>query len=309
MITSERLQGIAGISPDAGIAGLEADLRRLAGLDFKWVLTRGNWHRLGGVVDAAHRPVDNNIAQWAERESGGNLDELIARHGDKGYLATRLAGQSHYFTAVQGDNPEDFLQLEIEELQEVIDRPLFDPEWPPESLEELIDPPEHPRLDPEPIGRPCYLFRRLTPVAGLVDEAAQENRALANLRRFLDDWHQSSAFEGEPFCRHWVLALREYLDSDGERRLSARPLSTFAGKPPELPPGETLQGAELANAIHGYDRRFGYPFAWYFALVSSKGSNFPLAEAVLRDQMGAYDYLPARDLRVLRRWEEWPYGV
>lgn len=308
-MTPERLQGIAGISPDAGIAGLEADLKRLAGLDFKWVLTRGNWHRLGGVVDAGRHPLSSNIAQWAERESGGGLEQLIARHGDRGYFATRLAGQSHYFTAVQGDNPEDFLQLEIEELQEVIDRPLFDPEWQPESLEEFIDPPDPPRLDPAPVGRPYYLFRRLIPVAELLREAPQENRALANLRRFFDDWRQSSAFEGEPFCRHWVLALREYLDSDGEQRLSARPLGTFAGKPPELPADEAIQGAELANAIHGYDRRLGYPFAWYFALVSSKGANFPLAEAVLRDQMGAYDYLPARDLKVLRRWEEWPYGV
>jgi hypothetical protein len=44
-------------------------------------------------------------------------------------------------------------------------------------------------------------------------------------------------------------------------------------------------------------------------MLGSKAENFAVAEAVLRDQMGAYDYLPAKDLKVLRSWEERPYGV
>ena len=40
--------------------------------------------------------------------------------------------------------------------------------------------------------------------------------------------------------------------------------------------------------------------------AKSVGSN---PGAVLRDQMGAFDYLPARDLKVLRQWEVRPYGV
>jgi hypothetical protein len=34
-----------------------------------------------------------------------------------------------------------------------------------------------------------------------------------------------------------------------------------------------------------------------------------LADAVLADLMGAYDYLPARDLKVLPQWEQSPYAV
>ncbi|MEW7996397.1 MAG: hypothetical protein AB2825_18395, partial [Candidatus Thiodiazotropha endolucinida] len=70
-----------------------------------------------------------------------------------------------------------------------------------------------------------------------------------------------------------------------------------------------LSGAELANAVHGYDRVLGYPFAWYFMMLGSTASNYTLADAVLQDQMGAYDYLPKRDLKVLREWEAKPYGV
>ena len=73
--------------------------------------------------------------------------------------------------------------------------------------------------------------------------------------------------------------------------------------------GKRIRGAKLANAIHGYDRRLGYPFAWYFMMLGQKAENYALADAVLADQMGAYDYLPARDLKVLRQWEQSPYGV
>jgi hypothetical protein len=53
----------------------------------------------------------------------------------------------------------------------------------------------------------------------------------------------------------------------------------------------------------------GYPFAWYFIMLSRKTANFDLAEAVLRDQMGVYDHLPAKDLEVIREWEKRTYAV
>jgi hypothetical protein len=201
------------------------------------------------------------------------------------------------------------MQIEIEELQEVLERPLLEKDWFPESIEEFLDPLECSRLMPEPMGDAHFLFRRITPVARLLKEASKESRALFNLRRFFDDWSLSSANDYGPFCQHWALALREYIDSDGECRLSAKPFSTFSEKVVSLAGTGELHGAELANVIHGYDRRVGYPFAWYFNMLGSKAENFAVAEAVLRDQMGAYDYLPAKDLKVLRSWEERPYGV
>jgi hypothetical protein len=281
----------------------------MPGLSFTHVATRGNWHRLGGVVDAQHNAVSANIAQWAEQESGGDIDQLIAEYVDAGYFATRLAGKTHYIVAPLGDTPEAFVQLEIEELREVIDRPLIERDWYPESIEEFLDPLDYPRLDPEPLGSSYLQFRRITPVEKLLGEAPKENQALYNLKRFFDDWQSSSAKEYGPFCNHWALALREYIDADGEYRLSAKPFSTFSGNVDSLAKAGTLHGAELANLIHGYDRRVGYPFAWYFNMLGCKAENVAVAEAVLRDQMGAYDYLPAKDLKVLRQWEERPYGI
>jgi len=311
IMSSGRMAGICAETDPA--SGLDALLERLhkgmPGLQFEPVLSRGGWHRLGGVVDENYQRVSDNILQWAERESGGDVDELLLRHGDKGWFATRLAGKTHYLTAPCGDNAEDFIQLEVEELQEVLDRPLIDHDWYPESLEEFLEPLDYPRLEPEPIGRPHYLFRRITPIAELLNEPIRASQAQYNLRRFFRDWNRSSANYGEPFCRYWILALREYMDSDGECRRNPKPVSTFAADLPDLPPGDRLQGVDLANAIHHYDRRLGYPYAWYFMMLSSKAANYTLAEAVLRDQLGAYDYLPARDLKVLRDWEERPYGV
>jgi hypothetical protein len=91
--------------------------------------------------------------------------------------------------------------------------------------------------------------------------------------------------------------------------LTARPVRTFAGEIPALPEDQHLRGASLANALHAFDRALGYPFAWYFSMLSERADHHQLAESVLGDLMGAYDYLPKRDLQLLRRWEEQPYAV
>jgi hypothetical protein len=288
------LQGLAEIYPD---------------LQFNHVMTRGGWYRLGGVVDGDYARISDNISLWAEQESEGDVERLLVKHLDSGYFATRLSGKTHYFNACVGDAPEDFVQLEIEELCEVLDRSLTDPDWFPESLEEFLDPIDYPRLEPEPIGKPTYLYRRITPIHQLLHEPMRETRLLSNIRHFLEDWGQSSAGQSECFSRHWILALREYTDSDGRSIVNAKPVSAFNGDAPELPDADNLAGAKLAVAVHDYDRRVGYPFSWFFMMLSSQSKNFQLADAVLRDQAGAYDYLAARDLKVLREWEARPYSV
>ncbi|MES9965649.1 MAG: hypothetical protein ABW074_00080 [Sedimenticola sp.] len=298
------------VDTDEGIEGLTEKLKDLMPEHaFECVLSRGNWHRLGGVVDSDYQQVTDNIAHWAEEESEGDVDTLVAKYMDMGYFATRLAGNTHYFTAPTGKGPHEFLQLEIEELQEVVDRPLVERDWFPDSIEEFLDPLDYPRLEPEPVGKSYFRFRRITPIDKLINQIPAGNGTPQNLQRFFNDWQSSSACEGEPFCRHWILALREFADRDGETRINAKPVTVFSDVLPELPEGERISGAELANAIHGYDRTLGYPFAWYFMMLGSKASNYALADAVLEDQMGAYDYLPKRDLKVLREWEVKPYGV
>ena len=216
-------------------------------LEFSHVTTRGHWHRLGGVIDADYTPVSDNIVQWAEEVSGGDVDEIIAAYGDKGYFATRIAGTTHYLSASTGEAPEDFIQIEIEELCEVLDRPLIQHDWFPESIEEFLDPLDYPRLEPEPIGKPWLQFRRITPVKQLLTESSKDNQALFNLRRFFDDWMSSSASEHGLFCHHWALALREYTDTDGECRISAKPFSTFEDVAGVLAQAGELHGVRVGQ--------------------------------------------------------------
>jgi hypothetical protein len=274
-------------------------------LEIRHVLSRGGWHRPGGVVDLDGFRVAHHIAEWAQAESGGDIDELLFKLSEQRLFATRVNGRTHYLVAPCGPAPEDFIQIEVEEVQEVLDRCITDPDWFPESIAEFVDPLDFPRLEPEPVGEPRFLFRRLLRVPQLLTSGEAGPR----LRRFLADWGRSSAGDADPLCHHWVLSIREHQDRYGESRLSAKPVPTVQDGVPSLPSGEVARGSLLANQIHGFDRTLGYPFAWYFHMLTNPKVSHRLAEAVHADLMGAYAYLPARDLKVLRDWYADPYGV
>ena len=274
-------------------------------LQVRHVLTRGGWHRLGGVVDLDGLRVAHHILEWAQAESGGDIDDLMFKLADRRLFATRLNGRTHYLVAPTGPAPEDFIQIEIEEVQEVLDRCITDPDWFPDSIAEFADPLDFPHLEPEPVGEPRLLFRRLLRVPDLLASGDAGSR----LRRFLADWGRSSASESEPLCAHWVLSIREYQDRDGEGHVTAKPVPVVQDAIPALPSGEVARGAQLANQIHGFDRALGYPFAWYFHMMTNPKVSHRLAEAVHADLMEAYAYLPARDLKILRDWYADPYGA
>lgn len=299
----------ADIEPTVDIAALVEMINGLAtGQAFRWVLTRGGWHRLGGVVDHNQRRISDNITHWLDEVCAGDMDSLLANYGDAGYHVTRMAGKTHFFTAACGEQPQDFIQLEIEELQELIERPLIDPAWLPDSIEDLLEPIEAPKAQMQPVGPPFYQFRRTTLVPELLTGPVHWPH-LRVLRRFIEDWRNSSAAGHATLCNHWVLALREYKDQDGTCQVMARPLAVGGEQLPDLPVGSDLRGAKLATELHAYDRVAGYPFAWYFTMLSRKGDSYALADAVLEDLRGGYDYLANKDLQILLDWEQHPYGI
>jgi hypothetical protein len=294
--------------PERGISAIVEGLSSIfPELEFEHVLSRGGWYRLGGVVDSDYQRVSDNIVEWAEQECDGDPEQLVLKYIDSVYFATKLAGKTHYLTVSSGDKPEQFIQLEIEELQEVLDRPLVEQDWFPESMQEFLDPLDYPRLEPEPVAKSKYIFRRMSDINQLVHETATESRHLQNIRRFFNDWYRSSANDSTRFCQHWVLALREYTDRDGYRQVNAKPVPTHSKG--QLDDIEGRSGAQLATAIQRYDNAMGYHFSWFFMMLSSQSDNFVIADAVLRDQSGSYDYIPLRDLQVLTDWGSDPYSV
>jgi len=284
------------------LAGLQAQAGEL---ELRYAMRRGGWHRLGGIVDPDYKRVALHIGEWAEEQAAGDMEVLLDKCAKVRGFVTRLQGCTHYLTAVTGPRAQDFIQIEIEELQEVIERPLWDPAWMPDDLEDFIDPFDLPRLEPEPLGSPQLVFRRLVRAADFLDS----EDAGRNLKRFLHDWARSSAGESARFCDHWIFGIHEYRDSQGEDRRSAKPVALPCGEPQDLPDEVVARGATLANLIHGFDRHHHYPFAWYFHMLTRPRVSYRLAEAVHADQMGAFDYLPPRDIVVLRDWYDAPYSV
>jgi hypothetical protein len=293
---------LSHVTPDVVLARVQPEVPEL---DFRYATARSGWHRLGGVVDADHRPIATNIEIWAEQESRGDMDLLLDKCAELRGFVTKLQGSTHYLTAATGTDAGDFIQVEIEQVQEVIDRPLWDPDWLPDDLADFCDPLDFPHLDPEPVGPPRLLFRRLVRVA---DFLASED-AGRRIKRFFGDWDRSSAGESARFCEHWILSMRDYRDTQGDDRLNAKPIPLLLSEESALAVEQIGRGAALANLIHAFDRRCGYHFAWYFHMLSRRRVSHELAEAVHSDLMGAFDYLPAKDIAVLRDWYDNRYSV
>lgn len=279
----------------------------LADMDLKLAYSRTGWHRPGGVVDAHGNRVAENLSEWLKRESDGDAMGLLVRYEDSGLLATKLCGITHYFTAKTGSEPCDFVQVEVDELREVTDRSLFDPSNPPDSIEELIDPVVPLKVDPTPLGSASYQLRQAWNIAEAHQCMATSNYADSLLAlRFVADWQASSA-AGRALCSAFVLRLLDYKDRFGEKRLQATPLSTHVRALPPFP-GGTDRGLDLARFLTAFDRAVGYPMAWYFHLVSGAQPALKgVAHAVYEDVSRVYDYLPERDIAVLKSWIADPY--
>lgn len=289
--------------------------RVLPELEFNHVLTRGGWYRPAGIIDNRGSHITHNLREWVEQQSGGDIEQLYEACGDKNYIVTISTGRTHYFVAKTGEKARDFVQLEVEQLQEVQDHLLFEADGElPDNIEEVIDPIDIDKLESVPVAAPRYVFRRITPIAEFTRDMegyAQDkaDRRSDSLLRFMQDWDRSSAREAGPFCHHWVLSLRSYTDAWNETNLQALPITTYSEEVDHMSLECVDRGAGLARLIHGFDRRIGYPMAWYFFMLSHRQVPYQLAEAIHRDQMGAYDYLPSRDLKILKEWSIKPYGI
>ncbi len=292
----------------------QADLLRrineaVKNLEFQHVLSRSGWYRPGGAVTQEGERVTNNLRTWAEQESGGQVSSLLEKYGDQGWFATRLLGTTHYLIATTGNDSADFIQLEVEELQEVLARPLFDPDWLPESLEEFIDPYEFPEIDPEPVASPRYLFRRAIPIAQALEELRVEGMESRRMRRFMQDWNRSSATINARFWNCWVIRFIPYTDRYGDKKFNVKPLTTYKELVPDVSGALIQRGAGLANLIRDIDRQAGYPMAWYFFMLTTPGIKHEIAWSVMEDHCAGFEYLPGRDLEVIRSWCDDPYSI
>ncbi len=282
------------------------------GCTFRHALSRGGWYRTGGVITADGRHVADHSDTWAKaelEECAGDFAELLDRLAERGLLVTRHTGRTHYFVAAYGSAPADFLQLEVEELQTVLERKLVDTERLPEDLQDLIDPISPVPLEAQPVGVPRYLFRRLIDmrqaVACVSISEGQDNR----LSRILSEWSHSSAATRGNFSDHWIVTLREHQDRYHNAVVSASLLSRHARALKPFHWNLELSGVELGAQLHGFDRATGYPSAWYFHLVAGTITPPKVAYAVERDLDAGFNYLPDTEAVLLKSWVATPYSV
>lgn len=284
--------------------------KRLPGHAFRQVLCRGGWYRLGRVVDAQGERVAPDLEAWAAAQlddRDGDIAALLEDYAGSGLRATHLSGRTHYLVAPAGKDSGDFLQLEIEDLQETLAHPLFDREPPPAGLDELVDA----QTDPAaavPVGLPCYSFRRLTHIGDLLARMRTQSLEPQPIHRFFADWDASSAGHATAFHNHWVVALREHLDRYRQPIMRAQPVSALNGEPPRFTVRQGTSGLALHEALAAFDREIGYACAWYFHMLTTKAVPHWVPAALAADAAAGYRYLPERDLQVVKNWLHKPYG-
>jgi len=276
---------------------------------FHHALSRGGWYRLGGIVDGNGQRVTDSLESWVEAaldERDGDIGQLIDDFAGQTLYATRLVGQTHYLVASAGEDTDDFLQLEIEDLQEMRVHRLFVNE--PSTLEELVDPRSSAEAM-QPIGLPVYTFRRLQHIGAFLKRMLAQKPEPAPVHRMIEDWAKSSAGATSNFYNHWVIATREHLDRYHQSVFRAQPIATLAGAAPEFDAAQGTNGLELYAVLGHFDREAGYPLAWYFHMLTSKAVPHWVAQTVVEDALAGFAYLPQRDVDVVRSWLHRPYAV
>lgn len=276
---------------------------------FHHALSRGGWYRLGGIVDANGQRISDNLESWVEAaldERDGDFGRLIDDFAEQTLYATRLVGQTHYLVASSGDETDNFLQLEIEDLQEMRAHRLFINE--PGTLEELVDPRGAGDML-QPVGMPFYAFRRLQHMGSFLKRMLAQKPEPAPVHRMIEDWTKSSAGAASAFYNHWVLATREHLDRYQQTVFRAQPIPTLDGEPPEFDAAPSTSGLKLNAALSHFDREAGYPMAWYFHMLTTKAVPHWVAQTVVEDALAGFAYLPQRDVDTVRSWLHRPYSI
>lgn len=285
--------------------------RRYPALEFRLAHASEAWYRIGGVMDARGERLATDISEWTGRaflECGQNFKTLVRHCRDQGLVATRHHGLTLQIVASLGDKAEDFLQLEVDRTQEVRDRALVDADRPPRDMETLLGSLAPLETDCEPLGPPLYVYRRKTEVAVFMRELGKRLTGKHPVHRFLDNWNRSSAGRHRRFCQEWSLKLQPLREGSDKQKMD---VAVLPG-PTLLPRLDFLadtKGAHLRSVLTHFDRRAGFPFAWFFYMAARRHVPPLLGEAVYRNLEGDFADLSHRDAAILREWIADPYFV
>lgn len=279
---------------------------------FRHVLTKGGWYRMGGVLGADGSPLGEDLEAWVDAElsrCGDDFKQFVNHYVEAGVLVTRHTGRTHYFVAPYGPAPGDFLQLEVDELQEVLDRRLIDAQHPPVDRQELVEPIDPARVEAQPVGSLRYQSARLVDIGQVLIAQDPSSAGILPLVRFMAEWSESRAADRGHFCEHWLIIGLAFGDHEAGTPFSAYPMSVHTRTLKPFQWDITSVGPALGDQIRDFDRAAGYPGAWYFHLIASRLVPSTLATALKRDLGSGYHYLAQKDLGLLEKLAADPYRV
>ncbi len=278
--------------------------------DFSLTFTEKGWYRVGGIVTSDGKRVAENLEEWVESESGGDIMDLVARYSDSGYRTTAKAGKTHYLSAVTGDQPLDFIQLEVEEVQEVMDHELFDPDRIPDTIEDIVDPLESKEVEPTPVAPPKYEFKQATHFTDMAEELTSEYSGDPAFRRFIDDWRDSSAGATVPFHKCWVVNVLPILKDVGEHKYEVKLLSPHADIIHAYDMSGLGSWGTLIKMLKSLDQEAGFPMAWYFLMLTKKFMSYAMVNSI-REEMSwsktDFSFITDNDRVILEKWIADPY--
>lgn len=304
-IRERLIRAIEATPPRPHHHGLLSAANELLGDDaFHHVLSKGGWFRIGGVLSMDGCHLGTELEDWVNSElekCDNDFDKFLSRYTDAGLLVTRYMGRTHYFVAQYGPEPSDFLQLEVEEEQEILDRKLVNTAQPPQDRTSLVEPIAAEKVDANPVGSPHYRFARLVDASDMLARENTLNSKQGSLARFLVDWSDSRAAEQGNFCEHWLIANLERYGANAKSMTSASLMSVHARvlKPFQWDSNKT--GVALGDQLRDFDRAAGYPGAWYFHYVARLFVPANLPVTLMQDLEKGYAYLAGKDQKLLEK--------
>lgn len=276
-------------------------------VEFKHRLTRSDWYRPGGVYTSQGLMLGQDLESWLQHALNkvDDFEQLLVDLETIQPLVTRFNGSTHFFSASYGKAPEACWQLEVEELQEVMDRRLIDDLADlPEDLADLLEPMRPALIDAQPLGSPRYQLGKLVNLRELVTSAI--NAPL--LERFFAEWSEGPG-QSTDFHQHWFFQQHESLSRYGVAQLRLQPYAIKDKHLKTLPWDLTVEPMALAAQLRSYDKAAGYNGAWYFSLVAGNLVPRELAARLQDDWLADYRYISDVLQGWIRNWLHQPYTL
>ncbi len=301
------------IQPGSGTPSLlEAINSTLSGYEFHLSFTEKDWYRVGGIVTAEGQRVAENLEEWVEETANGDVMDLVAEYGDEGYCATAFSGKTHYLSAPTGDKSLDFLQIEVEEVQEVIERELFNPDTIPDTLEDIIDPLDFAEVEHRALSKPRYVFKKAICFSDIGSELTSEYSGDPRFKRFLQEWEQSSAGDNTEFYKHWAIAIQPLLRDVGEHRHEVKLFSPHADAIHAYDMSGMSKSGPIVQMLNSLDKEAGFPMAWYFLMLTKKFMSYAMVKSIREEiswSKSDFAFLEDKDRQILEKWIEDPYNL